>query len=363
MKHPLTLLMCALALTACADHPARDRLGIEDATLLKADFGTTQDEAAGAVNSQWISAYAPVGNSDTTLASLQARLDRLPGDKRDYFHAKAQCWINAAQQSRQAGDHWGFVEEAIGQAAMITMSLEKGASLSAANPALRTVSTVRPDLWEIVNAIKSDPAVTQCPQAQQPLACAEVELMQAGHDAWRRNFSDAEKRLPEVQGNLRESAQTTLQCKQAMQPASTVAQAAAPASTAAPKATRKITLRADSLFRFNRGDEAAILPAGKRKLDEVASGLKKISGTHALKVTGYADRLGDKSYNMNLSTQRARTVERYLRAHGVSMPIVAQGRGSTNPLVDCRQANRDQLTRCLAPNRRVEIEFAAMDSR
>lgn len=56
---------------------------------------------------------------------------------------------------------------------MITMALEKGTPLSAAHPALRTVSTVRSDLWKIVNTIKSDPAVAQCPQAQ-PLACAEV---------------------------------------------------------------------------------------------------------------------------------------------------------------------------------------------
>ena len=56
-----------------------------------------------------------------------------------------------------------------------------------------------------------------CPQAQAPLACAEVELMQAGHDAWIRSFSSAEKRLPEVQENLRKSAQAALQCKEAQQ--------------------------------------------------------------------------------------------------------------------------------------------------
>ena len=177
-------------------------LAFEDATLLHTGFGATQDEAAGAVNSQWISTYAPVVSSGTALALLQTRLDRLPGDKNAYFHAKAQCWINAAQQARQANDHWGFVEEAIGQAAMITMSLENGAPLSAANPALRTVSTVRPDLWKIVNTIKSDPAVAQCPQAQPPLACAEVELMQAGHDAWRRSFLQCRETLARNAGQL-----------------------------------------------------------------------------------------------------------------------------------------------------------------
>jgi OOP family OmpA-OmpF porin len=361
MKHQLMVLVCALALTACADHGARDRLGVQDATLLHSGFGVTQDEAAGAVNSQWISTYAPVVSSGTALTLLQTRLDRLPGDKNGYFQAKAQCWINAAQQARQADDHWGFVEEAIGQAAMITMSLENGAPLSAVNPALRTVSTVRPDLWKIVNTIKSDPAVAQCPQALPPLACAEVELMQSGHDAWRRSFSNAEKRLPEVQDNLRQSAETALQCKQAVQtPTSAPAPARGPASASAANSPRTITLKTDSLFRFNGGDAAAILPAGKRQLNDVAMRLKKIPAMRELKVTGYADRFGDKFYNIGLSMQRALTVERYLRARGVSLPMSAQGRGSENPLVDCRQTKRDVLMRCLAPNRRVEIELVAV---
>ncbi|MFB9127310.1 OmpA family protein [Paraburkholderia dipogonis] len=362
MKHQLTVLMCALALTACANHAARDRLGIEDATLLHSGFGVTQDEAAGAANSQWISTYSPVVSS-TALALLQTRLDRLPGDKNGYFRAKAQCWINAAQQARQANDHWGFVEEAVGQAAMITMSLENRVPLSAANPALRTVSTVRPDLWEIANTIKSDPAIAQCPQAQPPLACAEVGLMQAGHDAWRHSFSSAEKRLPEVQESLRQSAQTALQCKQAMQTAvSAPAQARTPAATLAANTPPKITLKADSLFRFDGGDDAALLPAGKRQLNDVAMRLKNFPGARELKITGYADRLGEKSYNLSLSRLRALTVERNLRAHGVSLPMIAQGRGSANPLVDCRQSKRDVLMRCLAPNRRVEIELVAAGS-
>ena len=355
MKIQLSVLVCALALTGCVDRAARDRLAIGDATVLQTGLGATQDEAAGAPNSQWVTTYAPVLSSGTALASLQTRLDRLPDDANPYFHAKAQCWINAAQQARQANDQWGFVEEAIGQAATITMSLENGAPLSAANPALRTVSAVRPDLWKIVNTIKSDPAVAQCPQAQLPLACAEVELMQAGHDAWRRSFSNAEKRLPEVQDNLRKSAQTALQCAQAAQ-----TPVAATAPTVEPP--RKITLRADSLFLFNGGNDAAMLPAGRRQLDALVTRLQNAPGPRELTITGYSDRLGNEAHNQRLSLQRARTVERYLRTHGVTLPIVAVGRGSSNPLVDCRRSVREELVRCLAPNRRVEIELVVAAS-
>jgi OOP family OmpA-OmpF porin len=348
MKLQLTILACALALSGCANHAARERLGIEDASVLKTGVGASQDEAAGAVDGRWIDTYAPIVSSRTALVSLQRRLDQLPGDKNSYFHAKAQCWLDAGQQAWQANDHWGFVEEAVGQAAMITMNLENGTPLSAANPALRTVSTVRPDLWKIVNTIKSDPTTAQCPEAQQPLACAEIELIQAGHDAWARSFSNAEKRLPEVQGNLRKSAETALQCSQAKQ-------SVAPAL--AVEAPRKITLRADSLFRFNGSDAAAILPAGKQRLDDVVTGLKKVPTIRQLRITGYADRLGSDAYNQSLSLQRAQTVRQYLTSHGVTLPMTAQGQGSANPAVACPQTKRNELVRCLAPNRRVEIEF------
>ncbi|WP_345815564.1 hypothetical protein AAGS40_24305 [Paraburkholderia sp. PREW-6R] len=231
MKFQLTTLVCVLAFTGCADHAARERLGIVDSTVLKSGMGASQDEAAGAPSPQWVSAYASIRRSLGALASLQQRLDQLPRDRREYFHAKAQCWLNAAQQARADRDLWGFVEEALGQAAVITIGLQNSASLSAANPALRTVSTVRPDLWDIVNAIKADPAVARCPHAQAPLACAEVELMHAGHDAWRRNFSASESRLPHIKDSLRASAETALHCEQAASArVSFSRQAAAPAS-------------------------------------------------------------------------------------------------------------------------------------
>lgn len=214
MKFQLTMLVFALALSGCADRAARERLGIADTSVLQTGFGARQDEAAGAVNAAWIEAYATIANNRAAMAALQSQLEQIPVNRNDYFHAKAQCWLNAAQQARLAHDHWGFVEEAIGQAAVITTGLERGATLSAANLALRTVSTVRPDLWEIVNAIKADSALASCPEAQSPLACAEVGLMQAGHDAWVRSFANAEKRLPEVKEALSRSAQAALRCRQ-----------------------------------------------------------------------------------------------------------------------------------------------------
>jgi OOP family OmpA-OmpF porin len=343
MKFQLTLLACALALSGCAGQAARDRLGIEDPTVLKTGVGVTQDAAAGAPTSQWLNTYAPITNGGETLTALQQQLDTLPGDKNGYFHAKAQCWINVGQQEWRARDQWGFVQEAIGQAAMMTVGLQNGTALSAANPELRTVSTVRPDLWKIVNVIKSDPATARCPEAQQPLACAEVELIHAGHYAWTRNFAAAETVLPGIQSELQKSAEAALQCTTAQK--------------AAPEAVQTITLRADSVFRFDSGDELGILPGGKAQLDKVAAGLQQAKGILQLNINGYTDRLGSNAYNQKLSLQRAQTVKDYLRKRGVTLPMTVQGRGKANPLVNCTQTKRDELVKCLALNRRVEIEF------
>ncbi|MGP8435873.1 OmpA family protein [Paraburkholderia fungorum] len=343
MKFHTTMLACALVLSGCASQAERDRLGIADPTVMKTGIGATQDLAAGAATPQWVGTYAPIKNRGAVLEGLQSRLDKLATDKKGYFQAKAQCWVDAGQQALREHDQWGFVEEAIGQAATITIGLERGTALSAANPELRTVSTVRPDLWNIVNVIKADPAIANCPEAQQPLACAEVELIRAGHYAWTRNFQAAEKVLPGVQSTLQKSAQTALQCAQR--------------KPAAPAVPQKITLRADSMFRFDRGDEAGMLPGGKTQLDALVTGLQRTSNIEKLNISGYTDRLGSDAYNQKLSLQRAQTVQDYLRKHGASLPMLAQGRGKANPVVQCEQKNRDELVRCLAPNRRVEIEL------
>ena len=346
MRFQLTMVACALALTGCASRADRDRLGIEDPTVLKTGLGTAQDTASGAVTPQWLNTYAPVSHGGEALAALQQRLNNLPADKNSYFHTKAQCWIDAGRAQRDAHDQWGFVEEAIGQAAIITFGLENDTPLSAANPELRTVSTVRPDLWKIVNVIKSDPVTARCPEAQAPLACAEVELMLAGHYAWTRNFSAAEKALPDIQGNLHKSAEAALQCAQPSTPAPA-------ASVAAPA----ITLRADSAFRFNGSDVAALLPRGKTQLNGVAAALQKAKGIRRLSISGYTDRLGSDAYNQRLSLQRALTVKAYLVKRGVTLPITVPGLGKASPVVECNQTDHVALVQCLAPNRRVEIGF------
>ena len=59
---------------------------------------------------------------------------------------------------------------------------------------------------------------------------------------------------------------------------------------------------------------------------------------------------------VTLSEKRAKTVLDYLVQAGVPAgKIISSGRGSAQPVVDCKDAVRSALVACLAPNRRVEI--------
>ena len=100
-----------------------------------------------------------------------------------------------------------------------------------------------------------------------------------------------------------------------------------------------------------------MLPAGKAKLDQLILDLKQVDDVTSISVEGYTDRLGSDSYNRQLSAKRAETVKLYLQNGGVSAPISARGRGKEDPVVQCNDRNREALIDCLAPNRRVDLDF------
>jgi OOP family OmpA-OmpF porin len=139
----------------------------------------------------------------------------------------------------------------------------------------------------------------------------------------------------------------------AARPVQAAERPAGPASAA----PRKITLGADGLFRFDGGALADLLPEGRRKLDALAGDIKSVKTFDAIKVTGHTDRLGSNTYNNALSLARANTVRDYLVQAGVApQNMQVQGKGESEPKVQCAQTARAALIDCLAPNRRVEIE-------
>ncbi len=128
----------------------------------------------------------------------------------------------------------------------------------------------------------------------------------------------------------------------------------APAPVAPAITSQKITYQADTLFDF---DKAILKPAGKEKLDDLAS---KIQGLNleVVVATGYTDRIGSDKYNDRLSLRRAQAVKAYLVSKGIEANrIYTEGKGKRNPVTTgCNQKNRKQLIACLAPDRRVEVE-------
>jgi len=117
---------------------------------------------------------------------------------------------------------------------------------------------------------------------------------------------------------------------------------------------RTLTLSSDVLFAF---DSAVVTPKGMDELRTVAAVAQNKLHLDGIEVVGHTDRLGSYEYNVTLSNQRAAAVKDFLASAGISgYKIVASGRGSSEPVVDC-PGNKitTALKKCLQPNRRVEI--------
>jgi OOP family OmpA-OmpF porin len=127
------------------------------------------------------------------------------------------------------------------------------------------------------------------------------------------------------------------------------------------KELKPIRLEADALFEF---DSATLTDKGRERLDHVLGQLPDRSALQdkRITITGFTDRLGPDGYNQELSERRAQAVHGYLVSRGMrDEAIDAQGLGSAEPLVSCEGERGAALIDCLAPNRRTEIEFSAME--
>jgi OmpA-OmpF porin, OOP family len=346
MKNIILAAASLCALAGCANTELRDSLGIQDATVLQAGFGAQQSAEAGAAVEPWVLVYGQIEKPRETLALLQARLDQLDQHKDNYFGYKDQCWIDAARSAINAGDRWGFVEESIGEAAQLTAGLEGSQPLSPDNSPLRTVAVLRPDLATGLQAVIADPRFAYCPQAQKLTACAEVQLMHAGHDAWTRQFGKARIKADAVESTLGEARQSLESC--------VVPQTDVDSHDSAPKL---VALPVDALFVFNGGGVESITPEGRRMLDGVIADVTGDGAVSAITVSGFTDRLGGDAYNRQLSQRRAETVQRYLVAGGVTAAVQARGYGRALPGTDCQMRGRRALVACLAGDRRVELRF------
>jgi outer membrane protein OmpA-like peptidoglycan-associated protein len=122
-----------------------------------------------------------------------------------------------------------------------------------------------------------------------------------------------------------------------------------------------ITLGADALFEFDRGDINGMTNEGRQSLNKLIVYLQKLytNGNGVmLRVSGHADPLGSPLFNQRLSEARASAVRRYLIEGGINaQKITTEGKGAEQPVVTtCGKTATPESIECNKPNRRVVVK-------
>jgi outer membrane protein OmpA-like peptidoglycan-associated protein len=112
-----------------------------------------------------------------------------------------------------------------------------------------------------------------------------------------------------------------------------------------------VTFASGLLFDFNSD---VVKAEARRNLNALADNLDKYKQRDLL-IVGHADAIGSREYNQDLSERRALSVERYLRAQGVSTGMEAVGRGEDEPIAS------NETDEGRAQNRRVEVAIYASE--
>ncbi len=111
-------------------------------------------------------------------------------------------------------------------------------------------------------------------------------------------------------------------------------------------------------------DQVKLSDEVKADLDAVVNSVENVDMIHGITVTGHADQIGPAPYNEQLALHRAQAVKDYLVTKGIpANRVQALSNSSSKPLVSCPGIkNERKLIRCLAPNRRVDIEALLADT-
>ena len=136
--------------------------------------------------------------------------------------------------------------------------------------------------------------------------------------------------------------------------------APSPRVSAVPPRMERYSLSARELFEFDKAN----LRRPQPKLDEIARVLEDNPQFDRVTIEGHTDRLGSEAYNHELSRRRANAVKDYLVARGVEpRRLVAVGKGESEPVVECDGARKEDLVKCLEPNRRVVVQQITVERR
>jgi outer membrane protein OmpA-like peptidoglycan-associated protein len=192
---------------------------------------------------------------------------------------------------------------------------------------------------------------------QEQLAARQQELEQARRAEEERTarLAEAQTRAEQLNAQLEQERQARLQAEQRAAQAEADARAQAQVAEDLRNIRQVqvkeearglvLTLSGSVLFRSGSSD---LVPAARRRLDEVAEALKKTQ--NPLVIEGHTDSQGATEVNEELSFERAEAVRDYLVDRGVdSERIRTDGMGEAHPVA----SNKNPEGR--ANNRRVEI--------
>ncbi|MBD2713846.1 OmpA family protein [Microvirga sp. STR05] len=98
-------------------------------------------------------------------------------------------------------------------------------------------------------------------------------------------------------------------------------------------------------------DKAEIKPTATRALSEIAASVGRRYGKSQVRVMGFADSRGDKSYNRELSAKRAEAVKKWLSQNGG----MGDARVSIEPMGETAPVASNATAEGRQQNRRVEI--------
>lgn len=147
-------------------------------------------------------------------------------------------------------------------------------------------------------------------------------------------------------------------CAPAVPPAPKPVPVAAPAPAPVPQVSLE---QRTVYFDFN---SAKLTGEGQNKLDSLATIINGSTAISEVRIHGFTDQIGSNSYNDALANKRAKTVRDYLGSKTTTKTIQGDIRGLGKSETDgqCKDIKkRDEKIACMAPQRRVEIEFKAQE--
>lgn len=285
---------------------------------------------------------------------------------RDYFLAKAQCWLDVSFHEYTRNDRSAFPQAAMTESEKLIDGMERGVSpLSMDTPLVNSAARLRPDLWDRAAALRGH-AGWRC--ATQKAACAEVELVHAGNEFNQQQWRHAKPYVQIAEDLLGEAQALADSCVPPPAPPQPPPAPPLPVAlaTPAPPPVQDLLLKAQVLFEFDRYESKSALPASWAQLEELVRRVQREGlVVQGIELSGHADRLNGTrqyDYNQRLSERRVATVRAELVRLGLAPALVSTAASGDLVQVQNCDAKRlpvAELQACLQPNRRVEVQIRA----